>query len=178
VYSVEARTDGPPEQVTRAIRAAIAAVDPNLPVREVVTLSDLLERGLSREKLLARLAGVFSGLALLLAAIGLYGVMAYSVSQRSNEMGIRMALGAVPSRLWGLVLRDSLGMLALGTALGLLLWVPLQGLLRNLVFGLSPKDPATLLFAAAVLAAIGVLATSLPAWRAARVDPARVLRGE
>ncbi len=178
VYSVEARTDGPPEQVTRAIRAAIAAVDPNLPVREVVTLSDLMERGLSREKLLARLAGVFSGLALLLAAIGLYGVMAYSVSQRSNEMGIRMALGAVPSRLWGLVVRDSLGMLALGTALGLLLWVPLQGLLRNLVFGLSPKDPSTLLFAAGVLAAIGVLATSLPAWRAARVDPARVLRGE
>ncbi len=178
VQSVEARTAGPPEAVARAVRAAIASVDPNLPLREVVPVADLLERGLSRERLLARLAGVFSALALLLAAIGLYGVVAYSVSQRTNEMGIRMALGAVPSRLWRLVLRDSLGMVVVGLVLGLLLWVPLQGLVRNLVFGLSPRDPATLLFAVAVLATVGVLAASLPAWRASRVDPARALRGE
>jgi predicted permease len=178
VQSVEARTAGPPADVARAVRAAIASVDPNLPVREVVPVANLLERGLSRELLLARLAGVFSALALLLAAIGLYGVVAYSVSQRTNEMGIRMALGAVPSKLWRLVLRDSLGMVAVGLVLGLALWVPLQGLVRNLVYGLSPRDPATLLFAVAVLATVGVLAASLPAWRASRVDPARALRGE
>lgn len=178
IQSIEARVAGPPADVARPIRAAIAAVDPNLPLREVVSLSDLMERGLSRELLLARLAGVFSGLALLLAAIGLYGVVAYSVSQRTNEMGIRLALGAMPSKVWRMILRDSLGMVAVGLALGIALWVPLQGLVRNLVFGLSPRDPMTLLFAVAVLAAVGVMAASLPAWRAARVDPARALRGE
>lgn len=178
IQSIEARVAGLPADVARPIRAAIAAVDPNLPVREVVGVSDLMERGLSRELLLARLAGVFSGLALLLAAIGLYGVVAYSVSQRTNEMGIRLALGAGPSRVWRMVLRDSLGMVAVGLGLGVALWVPLQGLVRGLVYGLSPRDPLTLLFAVAVLAAVGVMAASLPAWRAARVDPARALRGE
>jgi predicted permease len=178
VQSVEARTAGPAAEVVRGIRAAIASVDPNLPLREVVTVADLLERRLSRERLLARLAGAFSGLALLLAAVGLYGVVAYSVSQRTNEMGIRLALGAVPWKVWRMVLKDSLGMVLVGLAFGVALWVPMQGLVRNLVYGLSPRDPMTLLFAVGVLATVGVMAASLPAWRAARVDPARALRSD
>ena len=176
--SVEARAAGPSAELARAIRTAITRVEPNLPLREVVTVADLLGRGLSRERLLARLAGVFSAMALLLAAIGLYGVVAYSVAQRTNEMGIRLALGAVPWKVWRMVLRDSLGMVVIGLAVGLLLWLPVQGLVRNLVFGLSPADPATLTFAVLLLALVGILAASLPAWRAARVDPAQALRGQ
>jgi hypothetical protein len=178
VQSVEARADGAPAEVARMIRFAIASVDPNLPVREVVPVAELLGRGLSRERLLARLAGVFGVMALLLAAIGLYGVVAYSVAQRTNELGIRMALGARPGAVWAMVLRDSLAMVLAGLALGVLLWLPLQGLVRNLVFGLSPRDPATLLIAALILSLVGLLAAALPAWRAARVDPAQALRAQ
>jgi predicted permease len=176
--SVEARAAGPPAELARAIRGAITRVEPNLPLREVVTVAELLGRGLSRERLLARLAGVFSAMALLLAAIGLYGVVAYSVAQRTNEMGIRLALGAVPWKVWRMVLLDSLGMVVVGLGVGLLLWLPVQGLVRNLVFGLSPGDPSTLTAAVLLLALVGILAASLPAWRAARVDPAKALRGQ
>ncbi len=174
--SVEARVTGPAASIAPAMRAAIARVEPRLPIREVVPVSDLLERGLSREQLLARLAGVFSAMALLLAAIGLYGVVAYSVARRTNEMAIRIALGAVPVSLWSLVLRDNLGVIVSGLALGLGLWVAVQGLIRSLVFGLSPGDPVTLGAATAVLALVGIVAASVPAWRATRVDPASALR--
>ena len=176
--SVEARIAGSAERLSQAMRAAIQQAEPRLPIREVVTVADLLERGLSRERLLARLAGVFSAMALLLAAIGLYGVVAFSVSRRTNEMGVRIALGALPWRVWRLVLRDSLGMVILGLLAGLALWVPAQSVLRNLVFGLSPRDPVTLGFSVAVLALVGIVAASLPAWRAARVDPASALRDQ
>jgi len=176
VLSVEARIAGPAANIARAMRAAIAQAEPRLPIREVVPVSDLLERGLSREQLLARLAGVFSAMALLLAAIGLYGVVAYSVARRRNEMAIRIALGAVPVSLWGLVLRGNLGVIASGLALGLGLWLAVQGLIRNMVYGLSPGDPFTLGLAMAVLALVGILAASVPAWRATRVDPASALR--
>src|SRR6185436_7276783 len=106
-------------QVARMMRLAIASVDPELPVREIVPIAELLGRGLSRERLLARLAGVFGVMALLLAAIGLYGVVAYSVSQRTNELGIRMALGARPGEVLAMVLRDSLSLVIAGLALGL-----------------------------------------------------------
>jgi ABC-type antimicrobial peptide transport system permease subunit len=128
--------------------------------------------------LLARLAGVFGVMALLLAAIGLYGVVAYSVAQRTNELGIRIALGARPGAVRAMVLRDSLAMVLTGLALGILLWLPLQGLVRKLVFGLSPRDPATLVTAAMILSLVGMLAAALPASRAARVDPAQALRAQ
>ena len=178
VLSVEARVSGSPATIAPALRAAIARAEPRLPIREVVAVADLLERGLSRERLLARLAGVFSAMALLLAAIGLYGVVAYSVAQRTNEMGIRLALGAVPWAVWRMVLRDSLGIVALGLGAGLALWLPVRGLVRNLVFGLSPGDPLTLGFATLLLLLVGVFAAAVPAWRASRVDPALALRGQ
>jgi predicted permease len=178
VQSVEARAEGAPAEVARMMRFAIASVDPDMPVREVVPVAELLSRGLSRERLLARLAGVFGVMALLLAAIGLYGVVAYSVAQRTNELGIRIALGARPGAVRAMVLRDSLAMVLTGLALGILLWLPLQGLVRKLVFGLSPRDPATLVTAAMILSLVGMLAAALPASRAARVDPAQALRAQ
>ncbi|HSE51919.1 MAG TPA: FtsX-like permease family protein, partial [Gemmatimonadales bacterium] len=178
IQSVEARADGTPAEVAQMIRLAIASVDPNLPVREVVPVAELLGRGLSRERLMARLAGVFGVMALLLAAIGLYGVVAYSVAQRTNELGIRMALGARPGAVRAMVLRDSLAMVLAGLAFGILLWLPLQGLVRSMVFGLSTRDPLTLAAAALVLGLVGAAAASFPARRAARVDPAQALRAQ
>ena len=178
VQSLEARVDGTSAETARMIRLAIASVDPDLPVREIVPISELLGRGLSRERLMARLAGVFGVMALLLAAIGLYGVVAYSVAQRTNELGIRMALGARPGKVWAMVLRDSLAMVATGLVLGIALWLPLQGLVRSMVYGLSTRDPLTLGIAATVLALVGIAAASFPALRAARVDPASALRAQ
>jgi ABC-type antimicrobial peptide transport system permease subunit len=105
-------------------------------------------------------------------------VVAYSVAQRTNELGIRIALGARPGAVRAMVLRDSLAMVLTGLALGILLWLPLQGLVRKLVFGLSPRDPATLVTAAMILSLVGMLAAALPASRAARVDPAQALRAQ
>jgi ABC-type antimicrobial peptide transport system permease subunit len=149
-----------------------------IPVRDIVSMETLLERGLVREKLVARLAGGFGILALLLAAIGLYGVISYSVARRTNEIGVRLALGATPRGVSWVVLRDSLTTVVAGIAVGLLLWFPLLGLTRKLVYGLSPHDPTTLLAGAMLLFAIGALGALLPAIRAARIDPIQAIRAE
>jgi ABC-type antimicrobial peptide transport system permease subunit len=159
-----------------ALRSAIRQVDPMLPVREIVPLAELLERGLSRERLVARLAGSFGVLALLLAAIGLYGVMGYSVSRRTNEMGVRLALGASPGGVRLLVLRESLTMSAAGVVVGLALLIPVQGLIARLVYGASPRDPVTVTAAAGVLLAVTAAAAFIPAWLASRIDPVDAIR--
>jgi predicted permease len=176
--SLEARVAGPPEQMVPAIRAAIARVDRGLPVREVATLGDLMASGLRTERLVATLAGAFSVLALLLAGIGLYGVVAYSVSRRINEMGVRLALGARPGAVRWIVLRDSWTMIGLGVAAGALLWVPSFAVVRNLVHGVPARDPVSLALAIGLLALVGTIAALLPAWRASRVDPSAALRTE
>jgi hypothetical protein len=176
VTSVDVRVTGAPEPVMTALRSAIRQVDPMLPVREIVPLAELLERGLSRERLVARLAGSFGVLALLLAAIGLYGVMGYSVSRRTNEMGVRLALGASPGGVRLLVLRESLTMSAAGVVVGLALLIPVQGLIARLVYGASPRDPVTVTAAAGVLLAVTAAAAFIPAWRASRIDPVDAIR--
>ena len=178
VSSLEARVSGASETVVTGIREAIGSVNRSLPVRDVLTLGTLIDRGLIRERLLARLAAVLGLIALMLAGIGLYGIMAYSVSRRTNEMGVRLALGASPPAVAGIVLRDSLVTILAGLALGALLWFPLLGLTRRLVYGLSPHDPATLIAATILLFLVSVVAGLLPAWRAARIDPARAIRGD
>ena len=151
-------------------------VSPTLPVREIVTLSDLLERGVSRERLVARLAGSFGVLALLLAGIGLYGVMGYSVWRRTNEMGVRLALGASPGGVRMLVLRESLAMSLAGLVLGFVLLLPIQGLTGRLVYGMSPRDPASVAIAAGILFLVTTVAAFVPAWRASRIDPVDAIR--
>jgi len=174
--SVEVRVVGAREPVTAALRNAIRQVDPMLPVRDIVPLSDLLERGLTSERLVARLAGSFGVLALLLAAIGLYGVMGYSVSRRTNEMGVRLALGASPAGVRLLVLRESLMTSAAGVVLGLALLLPVQGVTGRLVYGVSPRDPATVVLGTALLLAVTAVAAFVPAWRASRIDPVDAIR--
>lgn len=178
VSSIEARVVGPATPAIDAVRSAIARVDKNLPVREVTTVADLLERGLTRERLVARLAGTFGLLALLLAGIGLYGVIGYSVARRTNEMGVRLALGSSPAGVSWLVIRDSLSTIALGLGFGILLSYPLLSLTRRLLFGLSPYDPVTLAGAAALLVVVGAIAALMPALRAARIDPLEAIRAE
>ena len=176
--SVEVRVAGPPSLVIAGLRSAIARVDQGLPIGRISTLDELLGRELQTERMVAGLAGTFSVLALVLAGIGLYGVVAYSVSRRTNEMGVRLALGASPASVCWSVLRDSLGMVALGVAAGAVLWFPLFGLVRSLVFGLSPRDPVSLVLAAGLLVLVGTLAALLPAVRAARVDPVAAVKAE
>ena len=176
VTSVEVRVIGAREPVTAALRNAIRQVDPMLPLRDIVPLSDLLERGLTSERLVARLAGSFGVLALLLAAIGLYGVMGYSVSRRTNEMGVRLALGASPAGVRVLILRESLMTSAAGVVLGLALLLPVQGITGRLVYGVSPRDPATVVLGTALLLAVTAVAAFVPAWRASRIDPVDAIR--
>jgi ABC-type antimicrobial peptide transport system permease subunit len=122
------------------------------------------------------LAGSFGVLALLLAAIGLYGVMGYSVSRRTNEMGVRLALGASPGGVRLLVLRESLITSAAGVVLGLALLLPVQGVTGRLVYGVSPRDPATVVLGTALLLAVTAVAAFVPAWRASRIDPVDAIR--
>jgi ABC-type antimicrobial peptide transport system permease subunit len=169
---------GSPDAVAPALRNAIHAVDPNLPLRDAVAINTLHERGLSRERMVARIAGALGLLALLLVGVGLYGVIAYSVSRRTNEMGVRLALGASARTVSWLVLRDSLMVIGMGLALGAALALPALKLTRRLVFGIEPHDPQTLGAAVVVLLAVGVLAAIIPAWRASRIDPIEAIRAE
>jgi ABC-type antimicrobial peptide transport system permease subunit len=129
-----------------------------------------------QERVVAMLAAFFGGLALLLAGLGLYGVMSYAVSRRRTEIGIRMALGATPGRVVRLVLRRVALLVAAGVAAGAGMGMLAARLVATMLFGLQPGDPATFTAAAVVLASIGALAGWLPARRASRIDPARVLR--
>jgi predicted permease len=160
------------------LREVIADVAPELPVLSVRGLDEQVERTLRQERLLSQLTAFFGLLALVLAAVGLYGVLAYGVSQRTNEIGIRMALGAEPSRVLKTVLGTALGWVGTGIAIGLATALATSRFLSSLLFGLDPIDLATLLLTTAVLLFVAALAAWGPARRASRLDPVRALRYE
>ncbi|HYN07661.1 MAG TPA: ABC transporter permease [Vicinamibacterales bacterium] len=164
-----------PATLARSVTAAISAVDRNVALT-TRPLADQVNAALIQERLLAMLAGFFGALALLLAGVGLYGVTSYAVGRRRTEIGIRMALGAVPRRVLGLVLRRVAILVTLGVIVGTGVSVWASRYVSTLLFGLEPRDPVTLAGAALVLGAIGALAGWVPALRASRIDPARVLR--
>jgi hypothetical protein len=178
VTNVTVRASGSTEAIAPALRNAIHGVDPNLPLRDAVAVSALHERGLSRERLVTRIASALGLLALLLVGVGLYGVIAYSVSRRTNEMGVRLALGASGRDVSWLVMRDSLATIVAGLALGGALSAPALKLTQRLVFGVDPHDPRTLAGSAGVLLVVGVVAALLPALRASRIDPIEAIRAE
>jgi predicted permease len=172
------RTTGDPAKTIADLRAVVAAVDPNLPLLEVTTIKDQVSNLISHDELISTLTGLFSLLALLLAAIGLYGVMSYNVARRTNEIGIRLALGAQASTVVRMILRESVVLLAIGAGLGLVLALLSTKIVKEQLFGLNPTDPFTYVVAFAVVSAMTMIATWLPARRAARVDPVAALRTE
>ncbi len=174
----ELRTFADPAAVMNAVRREIQAVDRALPIVSMRTLDELLDRTTQQERLIAQLSTFFGALALVLASIGLYGVLSYAVGRRTNEIGIRMALGARPGAVIWLFLRESLVLIALGCAVGLGAALAATRLVASSLFGVKPEDPATLAAATALIAAIALLAGYLPARRAASVDPVTSLRCE
>jgi len=172
------RYSGAPEDVVRQARQAIREVNRNLPVDGVVSLSEHISRSLARQRLVARLASFFGLLALLLACVGLYGVLSYAVARRTNEIGIRMALGARRGDVIWLVSREALALAVAGVAIGLLASLAATRTAATLLYGLEPNDPPTIAAATLLLLAVAALAGYLPARRAARVDPMAALRDE
>jgi ABC-type antimicrobial peptide transport system permease subunit len=173
---LQLRTGGDPAKMTGEVRAALAEVDPNLPVLRIQTVGDLTDRFVANETLISRLSGIFSALAVLLAGIGLYGVMSYSVVRRTNEIGIRIALGAQYGKVLWMVLRESLVLLGVGLALGLPLSLGGLRLVQSQLYELSASDPFTLAASVLIIAAVTLFASWLPARRATKVDPMVALR--
>jgi predicted permease len=170
------RTTSDPEPTIADLRAAVAAVDPNLPLLSVTTIHEQVSRLMTDDELISSLTSLFSLLALLLAAIGLYGVMSYNVVRRTNEIGIRFALGARATTVLWMVLRESLLLLVVGLALGLPLTIALTRIIKGQLFGLGPADPVTFAVAITLVSAMTLLAAWLPARRATKVDPMVSLR--
>ena len=176
--SLQVRTSGDPVAIAADVRRLVRESSPHLSVISVTTLDDIANRSIVPERLMATLATAFSGLGLLLAAVGLGGVLAYSVARRTNEIGIRMALGADAAGVVLMVIRELLALVAVGMVLGLCAGVAGGHAARSLLFGLTPADPVTLLAAVAILGGVALLACWIPARRAARVDPLVALRNE
>jgi predicted permease len=173
-----ARTDASPALLAGPLRETVRAVDPSLAVSQIKLVSDLVSASLAPRRFVVTLLGIFASLALLMAVIGLYGVISYSVTQRTQEIGIRMALGAQPSGVLSLVIGQGLQLAGIGATIGLAASLIFSRLLRNQLFGVSSFDPLTFLLTAVVLMAAALLATYIPARRATRVDPMDALRHE
>ena len=172
------RFSGPASAVVPQVRQVITQTNRNLAIDDVVSLSDHIGRSLVQQKLVARLASFFGLLALLLACIGLYGVMSYGVARRTNEIGIRMALGARGRSVLWLVLREALVLVVIGLVIGLIVATMVTKTAASLLYELKPNDPLTIALATLLLAVVAVLAGYFPARRAARVDPMVALREE
>jgi ABC-type antimicrobial peptide transport system permease subunit len=173
--SFEVRYTSNPAAVTAAIRAAVREVAPGVPPVEIRTMNELIGETLVTERAISRLTGIFGLLALALAAIGLYGVMSYNVTGRTNEIGIRMSLGAQPGDILTLVLREILILIAIGVALGLPSIWAVKSIVATQLFGISALDPVTISGATFLLAAVAVVAGYVPARWASRVEPMRAL---
>jgi predicted permease len=176
--TLHVRTPLSAEEMSAALREQVRALDKDLPIARIVAFSAIVDAQLVRERLIAVLSGFFGVIALLLASIGLYGVVAYTVQRRTREIGIRMALGARRGAVIRMVMRHSLALIGAGLAIGLPLSLWLSKLTTSLLFGVTPGDPLTIGSAILVLIAVAALAGYLPARRAARVDPMTALRHE
>jgi ABC-type antimicrobial peptide transport system permease subunit len=176
--AVYVRTEGNPAGLTQALRREVQAVDPNLPLFGEQTMETLVSTSLAQRRFAMRVVGLFGVLALFLAGIGIYGVMAYSVTQRTREIGIRLALGASRRSILSWLLRQGMRLTLIGVALGLVGALVLGRLLRGLLFGIAPTDVITYGGLTLLLAAVALLACYIPARRATQVDPLVALRYE
>jgi predicted permease len=171
-----ARTTLPRGAFASGIRAALRPLDPNLPIPEIRSLQDLVDKAVSPRRFLVMLLGGFAAFALLLASLGIYAVISYSVNQRVQEIGIRMALGASPANLQRRILLSTFGLAVLGLALGMAASRALSSTLGSLLFGVTSGDPGTYVDVGALLIVVAAVAGYIPAWRASRIDPMVALR--
>ena len=175
---IAVRTTGDPARYASSIRGAVRSVDKDEPIANVRTLDDLVSSSMGQRRLSMTLLGVFAGIALLLASVGIYGVMAYSVVQRTREMGLRMALGAKQSDVLALVLRQGMSLVLAGVAIGVVCALAITRVMASQLYSVRPTDPVTFISVALLLATIALVTTLLPAWRATLVDPTVALREE
>jgi putative ABC transport system permease protein len=172
------RTKGDPMSIVGEVRAAVRAVDPDQPISNIALLSDLFGEQASRRQMGMVLLSAFAVLALILASLGIYGVLAYFVAQHRNEIGVRLALGASPAKILMLVIRKGLGLTIVGVAIGLFASFALTRLMKSLLFEVKATDPLTFVLVPFVLLMVSFLACWIPARRAAKVDPMTALRYE
>ncbi len=175
---IVARSNSDPALVAAAIREAVRAIDPDQPVDKMMTMSSVVSASFVGRSFYMQLLGTFAALAFILASVGIYGVVSYSVAQRTREIGIRVALGARRSDVLGLVLKEALRLTALGVGLGLIGAFAATRVLRSLLFEVKPTDPATFIFLSLLLTLVALLASYIPARRATKVDPLVALRYE
>jgi predicted permease len=171
------RTEGDPEAVSAAVRREVQRLDRNL-LLQSEGIDGIIRESLWAQRLSAGLLGVFGGLALVLAAIGIYGVVSYSVNRRVREIGVRMALGATPAEVQRLILREGIRLVAMGVAAGLVIALSGSRAVESMLFATSPRDAATFVLVPSILTLVAVLACWFPALRATRIDPAVALRDE
>jgi putative ABC transport system permease protein len=176
--SVTVRTSLSATSLEPQIRREIQAVDPNLPVFDVRTMNEVIDGSLASRRFSAELVGVFAVVALLLASVGIYGLLAYMVGQRSHEIGVRMALGATPSTIGKMIVSRGAGLAGIGVGIGLISSAIMAPLISSLLYGVRPLDPEVFITVPVTLMVVVLLASYIPAWRAARVNPIVALRRE
>ena len=172
------KTQLSPAAIVPALRNAVESIDKDLPLRDIRTQTEQIEDSISQQRLFATLTAGFGVLALVLACIGIYGIMAYNVARRTSEIGVRMALGARARQVLWICLRESSSLAVFGIIIGLAAAFGLTRFVRSMLYGLEPTDPATFIPAAVLLLAIAVAAGYGPARRASRIDPMQALRHE
>jgi putative ABC transport system permease protein len=172
------RTSLDPEELVATVPRIVAKLDANLPVTDLRTMPQQIRENVFLDRFIGVLAATFAGLATLLAAVGLYGVLAYAVAQRTREIGLRMALGAAPSRVRAMILRQVAAMAAIGGTIGLVGAVGIGRLAESMLYQLKGTDPTVLVGAALELAGVALAAGFVPAYRASQVDPITALRYE
>jgi len=176
--AISVKTAGDPGGLTRAVQAAVARVDRQEALTRIRTMDQVLAETVSTPRFLACLTGAFAGIALALAAVGIFGVLAFSVGQRTREFGIRLAVGAQSGQVLWMVLGEAMQIAGAGTGAGLIAAAVLTRSLSTLLFGVVPLDALTFIAAAGLLGLVALAACLAPAWRASRVDPASVLHQE
>ena len=172
------RTPGDPTAIVPAVKRELSNLDPDQPVSDVRTMGQVMADTVARARFNTLLLALFAGLATLLAAVGIFGVMNYSLTMRTREIGLRMALGAQPRKVVMLMLKQGLVLTLIGTAIGLAGALALTRLMSSLLFGVDAADPATFAVIVVLLVVVSLIASYLPARRAARIDPLIALRAE